>query len=461
MTNWERKQVVILGAARQGLALTRYLLGKGARVVLSDAKPASALDLGGLPAHSGLTLGLGGHPLTLLQDCDLLCLSGGVSIDLPIVDEARRRGVPLSNDAEVFFEHCRAPIIGITGSAGKTTTTTLLGEMLRAHESGPEGAARPVWVGGNIGNPLIEHVDTIGARDHVVMELSSFQLDLMTRSPRTACITNVTPNHLDRHGTMAAYIAAKKRIVDFQGAEDIQVLCADDPISSAMNTLAQTAWFSLRAEPQGDGAWLDEDGFLRLRIRKTGIEDTICHRRELLLMGDHNILNVLAAAVLAASAGAGMTAIRGVARSFRGVAHRLQLVREWNGVRYYDDSIATAPERVLADLRCFTAPVVLLCGGRDKKLPWDETAVEMTRRCEHIALFGEMAGMVQGKLEAAGIEPARMSAHATLKEAALHAAGIARPGSVVLLSPGGTSYDAYRDFAERGDQFIELITALH
>jgi len=461
MTNWDGKRVVILGAARQGIALTRYLLGKGAQVILSDAKPASALDLATLPAVPELSLALGGHPLTLLDGCELLCLSGGVPIDLPIVLEARRLRVPLSNDAEVFFELCPAPIAAITGSAGKTTTTTLVGEMLRAHESGSGGSARPVWVGGNIGNPLIEQVDVIGPNDHVVMELSSFQLDLMTRSPQIACITNITPNHLDRHGTMAAYVAAKKRILDFQSEGDLQVLCADDSVSSGFNTVARTAWFSLRAEPQGDGAWLDEDGFLRLRMRKHGIEDTICHRRELLLMGDHNILNVLAAAVVAASAGASMEAIQGIARSFKGVAHRLQLIRELNGVRYFDDSIATAPERVLAALRCFSAPVVLLCGGRDKKLPWDEAAAEMARRCEHIALFGEMAGMVQGKLEAAGIAPSRMSAHASLRAAVLGAVAMARPGSVVLLSPGGTSYDAYRDFAERGNEFTELITALH
>ena len=461
MKRWAGKRVVILGAARQGIALTRYLLSKGAHVVLSDDKAAGGLDLTSLPAVSALTLALGGHPLSLLDDCELLCLSGGVPINLPIVVEARRRGVPISNDADMFFELCAAPIIGITGSAGKTTTTTLLGEMLRAHESGSGSPTRPVWVGGNIGNPLIEHVDDIGAHDHVVMELSSFQLDLMTRSPHIACITNITPNHLDRHGTMAAYTAAKKRILDFQGDADLQVLNADDPVSSMLNSGASTAWFSLRAEPRGDGAWLDEDGFLRLRIRKNRIEDTICHRRELLLMGDHNILNVLAAAVLAASAGAGLDAIRGIARSFKGVVHRLQLVRELNGVRYYDDSIATAPERVLADLRCFTAPVVLLCGGRDKKLPWDDAAAEMARRCEHIALFGEMAGMVQGKLQAAGIAPGRMSAHVSLRDAVLRAVDVAQPGSVVLLSPGGTSYDAYRDFAERGDEFTELITALH
>ena len=220
MMNWAGKRVVILGAARQGIALTRYLLGQGAHVVLSDAKPAGGLDLAALPASSALTLAMGGHPLTLLEGCDVLCLSGGVPIDLPIVIEARRVGVPLSNDAELFFEQCQAPIIGITGSAGKTTTTSLLGEMLRAHESGSGGTARPVWVGGNIGNPLIEHVDRIGSRDHVVMELSSFQLDLMTRSQHVACITNITPNHLDRHGTMAAYVAAKKRILAFQAAED-------------------------------------------------------------------------------------------------------------------------------------------------------------------------------------------------------------------------------------------------
>lgn len=454
------RRVVILGAARQGLALARFLLSQGAVVTLSDAKSASDLDLTSLPATPRLRLALGGHPLTLLDGADALYLSGGVPIDLPIVVEARRRGIPLSNDAQLFFEQCPEPIAAITGSAGKTTTTTLVGNMLSAHAAGPGGGGRSVWVGGNIGNPLIEALGQIRPGDAVVMELSSFQLELMTRGPRIACITNITPNHLDRHGTMEAYIAAKRRILDFQASGDRQILSADDPVTSGLGKGPTTDWFSLRGEPDGDGAWLDGDGFLRLRVGDCGIEDTICHRRDLSLMGEHNILNVLAAGLVAARAGGGLEAIRSVARSFRGVAHRLQLVREWRGTRWYDDSIATAPERLLAALKCFETSVILLVGGRDKKLPWEAAAVEMAQRCRHVVLFGEMGPMVAAKLAAAGLPADRMSQRARLEEAVAVAATVARPGDVVLLSPGGTSYDAFQDFARRGDRFTELVNEL-
>ena len=217
--NWAGTRILILGMARQGISLARYLAAQGAQVTLSDAKTADALademrSLRDLP----ITYALGGHTLSLLDACDMVCLSGGVPIDLPIVLEAQRRGMPLSNDAEIFMAACPAPVIGITGSAGKTTTTTLVGEMLKRQYTGDPSVK--VWVGGNIGNPLISDVADIQVGDRVVMELSSFQLELMTRSPHVACITNVTPNHLDRHDTMQAYVAAKRRILDYQRAGD-------------------------------------------------------------------------------------------------------------------------------------------------------------------------------------------------------------------------------------------------
>jgi UDP-N-acetylmuramoylalanine--D-glutamate ligase len=495
MKDWIGKRVVILGLARQGVALTRYLIAQGARVTASDMNAQT--DTTGLRDLPNLRFMLGEHPLSLLDTCDLLCLSGGVPIDLPIVLEAKRRGIPLSNDAQIFAEACPAPIIGITGSAGKTTTTTLVGEMLRAFEGWKvgrsegwkvgrlEGLSEPtnlptyqptnvfpsnIFVGGNIGNPLISDVGEIRAHDKVVMELSSFQLELMTTSPHIACITNITPNHLDRHGTMDAYIAAKKHILDFQTSNDWQVLCADDPVTKTLNTHAKTAWFSINQEPQGDGAWMDEDGNLCLRINATrNTQDSsfvirhsslvICHRRELLLMGEHNILNVLAAATVSALAGASIEAIRQVATTFRGVAHRLQLVSELNGARWYDDSIATAPERLMAALKCFDQPVILLCGGRDKHLPWNEAAQLMLARCKHIILFGEMREMVRDELRTANNEPCQslISNLQSLKDAVAEAKRIARAGDVVLLSPGGTSYDAFKDFAERGDTFREYV----
>ena len=501
---WTNKRVVILGAARQGTALARYLVAQGARVTLSDMNAAADVGLLEEVRHL-ITFAFGGHPLSLLDDCDLLCLSGGVPIDLPIVLEARRRNIPLSNDAQIFFEVCPAPIIGITGSAGKTTTTTLIGEMLRTDRkvdsrqssdrtSGQQPAASSqVWVGGNIGNPLISDVGQIRPDDAVVMELSSFQLELMTRSPHIACITNITPNHLDRHGTMDAYIAAKKHLIDFQTAQDWQVLCADDPVTRTLNTDARTAWFSLREEPQGDGAWMDEGGMLWLRVGGDGGRSgadaatvdgippvsrlsspvssiRICHRRELQLMGAHNVLNVLAASLVSTIAGASIEAVREVATTFRGVAHRLQLVSELNGARWYDDSIATAPERLVAALRCFDQRVILLCGGRDKHLPWAEAAQLMLERCKAILLFGEMGPMVaeelrkeKGKSQKAETKaaqdalPSAFLLFPSMSEAIDEAKRLAGPGDVVLLSPGGTSYDAFKDFAERGRAFRERV----
>ncbi len=457
--------MVVLGAARQGLALVRYLAMRGIPVVLSDMK--ADVDVSALAGLPGVRYALGGHPLSLLDDCGTLFLSGGVPIDLPIVLEARRRGIPLSNDAQLFFEICPAPILAITGSAGKTTTTTLVGEMLKAHVNAGGASPARVWVGGNIGNPLIADVDQIQPGDHVVIELSSFQLELMSRSPRIACVTNITPNHLDRHGTMEAYIAAKRNIVAFQSDDDWQVLNADDAVTRALNTHAQTVWFSLEHEPHGDGAWLDDNGDLRVRIAARGFEHRICHRRDLQLMGRHNIANVLAASALSAIAGASAQAIQSVATTFTGVSHRLQRVAEIGGVRYYDDSIATAPERLMAALRCFEQPVILLCGGRDKHLPWAEAVALMRQRCKHIVLFGEMAGLVHAEISRqwtglAGGPPGGppVVLCSTLDEAVHAAAATARPGDVVLLSPGGTSYDAFKDFAERGDQFARVVRSL-
>ncbi len=508
MMNWKEKRVVILGLARQGTAVARYLVTQGARVIASDMNRSP--DLSGLEVFgSRIEFVLGEHPLSLLDHCDMLCLSGGVPIDLPIVLEAKARGIPLSNDAQIFFDVCPAPIIGITGSAGKTTTTTLVGEMLKEelrinakreelqkadpvlHSSFPILNSRSVWVGGNIGNPLISDIDTIKSDDHVVMELSSFQLELMTRSPQIACITNITPNHLDRHGSMAAYIAAKKHIIDFQMPQDWQVLCADDPITRSLNNQAQTAWFSLAEEPQGVGAWMDEGGLLRLKLPdiadgrwETGDRIKVvsclpslalCHRRDLQLMGAHNILNVLAASLVAGLAGASLETMRTVATTFRGVPHRLQLISELNGARWYDDSIATAPERLMAALKCFDQKVILLCGGRDKYLPWTEAAQMMIERCSHIILFGEMGPLVFDEVEKVlyrfysteprDQSPGRPAPHkgavvhvcGTLVDAVEHAKKAAGMGDVVLLSPGGTSYDAFKDFAERGDRFRELV----
>jgi UDP-N-acetylmuramoylalanine--D-glutamate ligase len=460
------KRIVVLGLARQGTALARYLVQAGAEVTVSDLQGKKALadrlaELAGLP----IRYVLGEHPLSLLKRADLVCLSGGVPLDAPIVVEARRRGISLSNDAQLFLERCPAPLIGITGSAGKTTTTALVGEMCRA-------GGRRTWVGGNIGNPLIADLDEIRPDDWAVMELSSFQLEVMTISPHVAAVLNVTPNHLDRHATMEEYLAAKRTIVAHQKPEDFALLGYDDANarSLALDTAAHLLWFSGGAEVEEGAFKTNGELILRLgaalSLSKGGADCAICDASEVRLRGRHNLLNVLAACALAGVAGVPVEAMRQVATTFPGVEHRLEWVREWNGVQWYDDSIATAPERSLAALRSFDEPLVLLAGGRDKKLPWDEFAQETVQRVRHLITFGEAGPMIAQVVQSYilhapfSILLEGITQVETLEEAVAAAARLARPGDVVLLSPGGTSFDAFRDFAARGDRFKELVRGL-
>ncbi len=447
---------VVLGLARQGLAVTRWLAEQNAQVTVSDTKSEVELqDAISSLRDLNVKFVLGGHPLSLLDDCDVLCLSGGVPIDLPIVIEAQQRGIPLTNDAQLLVERCPAPVIGITGSAGKTTTTTLTGEIFKT-------AHHTTWVGGNIGNSLIGELAEMLPTDRVVMELSSFQLDVMTVSPHVAAVLNISPNHLDRHPSMAAYIEAKRRILDYQSFDDIAVLGYDNDITRALSGRANgyVRFFS-REKIVGRGAFVKGDRIIVVQNR----DEEVCRLGDIPLRGDHNVLNVLAACAMAAALGVGVEPMAQAIREFKGVAHRLQLVRDINGLSYYDDSIATAPERLVAGVNAFNEPIVLLAGGRDKHLPWEEAAQLIVARVRELIVFGEMAELVQTAVEtqlSQADERVLEKIHrvGTLDEAVATAARIAHPGDVVLLSPGGTSFDAFRDFAERGDKFQELVRGL-
>lgn len=451
--------VVILGLARQGTALARYFASQGARVIVSDLRSGSELQkaLDALRAFE-IEYVLGEHPLALLDHCDLLCLSGGIPLDIPIVKEALYRGVRLSSDAQVFIQRCPARVVGITGSAGKTTTTTLVGRMLTA-------SGHQTWVGGNIGHPLIDEIDRIAPTDCVVVELSSFQLELMTCSPHIAGVLNVTPNHLDRHGTMAAYFAAKRNIVAYQRPRDVVVLGYDEPNarSLASATLADVRYFS-GTEPMARGTFLMNE---RVMLNRDGRRVEVCVRDDIKLRGFHNVLNVLAAVALADAAGASVKGMRSAIREFTGVAHRLEEVRERDRVLWINDSIATAPERVIAALDAFEESVVLLAGGRDKDLPWETFAQRVLERVRVLILFGEAAPLIQSQVREAqdrmgegyGILERIIDAE-TLPTAVQRASEFAEPGDVVLLSPGGTSFDAYRDFAERGEHFRAQVRML-
>ncbi len=449
------RRFVVLGLARQGSALARWLTVQGAQVTISDVKPVDQLqsEIDSLKDVQ-VKYALGGHPIDLLNDCDVLCLSGGVPIDLPIVLAAKERSIPLTNDAQLFVERCLAPIAGITGSAGKTTTTTLVGEMSTA-------AKFITWVGGNIGNPLISDLEKIVPGDKVIMELSSFQLELMTSSPQVAAILNITPNHFDRHASMDAYIAAKRHILDYQSLTDTAVLGYDDPTARKLSGMARgyVRFFS-REKTIGRGAFVKGDRVVLVQNE----EIDVCGLSDIQLRGAHNVLNVLAACATASAMNIDPEVMAAVILNFTGVDHRLQLVRERNGVKFYDDSIATAPERLMAGLQAFDEPIVLLAGGRDKHLPWQAAARLIVDRVTQLIVFGEMADVVQSAVE---IELRSHSGSLvqiqrvpTLDEAVQQAASVAQSGDVVLLSPGGTSYDAYKDFAERGDKFQELVLAL-
>ena len=455
MKDWNGRRVLILGAARQGLALARWLTLHGARVTLSDMRSEADLrvvreSLAEYPIHWEL----GGHPLEMLDSTDMLCLSGGVPLTLPIVAEAMKRGIPLSNDSQIFMEAVPCKTIGITGSAGKTTTTTLVGNMAK------NAYGDKAYIGGNIGDPLINYVDNMQTDDLAILELSSFQLDQMTISPNVAAILNVTPNHLDRHGTMEAYTAAKARILEFQSEKDAAVLGRDDKGSWSLRNKVhgKLYTFSLDELEEGlNGTYL-QDGLLNLRDGDAYLP--LILREKITLRGDHNVSNVLAAFAIGHAAGFPLDSMLEAVDDFRGVPHRLELVRELRGVRWYNNTIATAPERTIAAIRAFDEPIVLLLGGRDKDLPWNDLLRLVSERVDHVVLFGEAADKIQKMM--VGLDAKRFTVTRTdkLHEAVVKAAEVAEAGDVVLLSPGGTSFDEFKDFAERGERFREWVQAL-
>ncbi len=443
------KRLLILGLARQGKALARFATEVGATVTITDLRPPEKLQ-GMLDELSDLDIRyvLGEHPMELVDEADILAVSGGVPLEAPLVQAAQAKGVPITNDSLEFTKRTPTAVIGITGSAGKTTTTALTGVMSQV-------AGRRTWVGGNIGQPLIADLHKMEPDDVVVQELSSFQLEIWDRSPHIATVLNITPNHLDRHKTMKAYTNAKANILRHQTADDISVLCADDPGSLALSAIVQgkLRLFSLVNEVT-EGAMV-KDG--RILIRN-GAEKTVCSVEEVQLRGRHNLLNVLAATTLADSAGISTEAIAQAIRTFTGVEHRLELVRTRRGVQWINDSIATTPERALAALNAFSEPIILLAGGRDKAMEWDAWAEKVTQRVKSVILFGDLADMLAKKL--ADQEHPDFKQVNTVAEAVELAAGTAVSGNVVLLSPGGTSYDAFNDFEERGELFRQLVNDL-
>ncbi len=441
-----------LGLFGGGVGVARFLCARGAHVTVTDLRGETDLResiaaLAGLP----IAYHLGGHPDEDLTKADLVVVNPGVPRESPHLAKAVAAGVPLESEMNLFWKLCRAPVVGITGSNGKTTTTALIGEMLKASRSG-------VWVGGNIGVSLLDQIDRIGAEDLVVLELSSFQLEnlaFLERSPHVAVVTNLSVNHLDRHGTMEAYAEAKRNILRFQGAGDTAVLNAEDAVVSAWSAgcRGEAMAFSRKREV-ASGAFVNGAG--EVVVRRGGVDTAIGPASRMRLPGWFNLENLLAAACAAFSCGARAEAIRRVMEEFRGVEHRLELVAEAGGVRYYNDSIATNPDSVIAALQVLQGPVVLLLGGSDKKIPFDALAREMPGRVKKAITLGVTAPAIEAAI--ARESPSTPFERATsFDDAVERADAAASVGDVVLLSPACASFDMFRNYAERGRRFKEIV----
>jgi UDP-N-acetylmuramoylalanine--D-glutamate ligase len=456
---WQGKRVLILGAARQGLALSRYLTAKKALVTLNDRSTAEHLGLRVSDLTLlGINLVLGEHPLSLLDQTETVCISGGIPMDLPLVKKAVESGINLTNDSQIFMEEVKATVIGITGSAGKTTTTTLVGRIAQVAVATPNKA----WIGGNIGLPLVEYLDEIQRDDLVILELSSFQLEQMTISPHIAVVLNITPNHLDRHGTMDAYAAAKSNILKYQCENDIVILNREDSGSWALRSSTKASLISFGLRPiSGDenGSYIDNGS---IYLRQNGVVTKVLELDEITLRGQHNLMNVLAAVAISSAAAFPVQSMRSGIIGFAGVEHRLEIVRELRGITWVNDSKATTPQGTLAALESFTEPIVLLLGGRDKHLPWEALASRVHQRVSHVILFGEATGMINAALgKPVNGETLKTVIDAgPLLDAMKTASDIAVSGDVVLLSPGCTSYDAFKDFEERGNYFKNWVNGL-
>ena len=461
---WRR--VLVYGLGASGTAASRLILALGARVVGVDSRPAEAIDLDGLTGTGDAFEVHRDEDLRELPpDVDAVVVSPGVPLDRPLLEEARRRGLPVLAEVELAFAYLPGPVVAITGSNGKSTTTALTGAMLRE-------AGFDVAVCGNIGPPLsaeIDAADLVAAkrgedaaqarspRRLYVVEMSSFQLEAIDRfRPRAAAFLNLAPDHLDRHGDVAGYTAAKRRIFENQTADDVAVLNADDPLSRDTAVRSRRRLFSLR-QPVEDGCHLvrgaDGDEVVEVDA-ETGERTPLFRASDALLPGEHNLANAMAAALLARAMGASADDCRRALASFHGLAHRTERVAEADGVTWYDDSKGTNPAATLGCLRGFPdGSVHLILGGSDKGSDFRDLTETVAAKARRVYLVGETAPKIEEAL--GGAVPVVRAG--TLDRAVAEAADAARPGDVVLLSPACASFDQFDNFNHRGDEFQRMV----
>ena len=453
----KNKTVAVVGIGVSNTPWLRRLLQEGIRVTACDKRSRDALGaLAEELEKAGCRLQLGENYLQGLNQ-DVIFRTPGLRPDVPELLAAKARGSEITSEMEVFFEVCPCTLLAVTGSDGKTTTTTIIAELLKA-------AGKTVHVGGNIGNPLLCRADEMHPEDYAVLELSSFQLMTMTHSPHIAVVTNLAPNHLDMHKSMEEYVAAKENIFRYQSAGDVAVFNLDNAITREQGTRApgHVRYFSRREEP-ADGVFLRGEEIIS---RHDGWEQVIMTTEDIRLPGHgghspgvHNVENYMAA-IAAVDGLVPYEVIRRFARDFNGVEHRIELVRTYHGVRFYNDSIASSPSRTIAGLRSFKEKVILIAGGYDKHIPFDVLGPEVVERVKLLVLCGATAGKIRAAVEQApGYRPGRPEIVEVMpfEKAVLYARDKAQSGDIVTLSPACAAFDQFKNFAERGKTFKAIV----
>ena len=451
LSSLKNKTVAVIGIGVSNEPLIRLLLERGIAVIACDKKDRAALGaLGDELEAAGCHLQLGEGYLQGLKQ-DVIFRTPGMRPDLPELLEAVANGAQLTSEMEVFFDVCPCPMIAITGSDGKTTTTTIVAELLKA-------AGKNVHLGGNIGHPLLAETGDMKADDIAVLELSSFQLMTMKRSPGIAVVTNISPNHLDVHKDYREYIDAKENIFTHQSVKDIAVFNADNEVTAEEATRAKghVRLFSRRTELE-DGVFLRGEEIIS---RQNGRERCIMTVSDIKLPGVHNIENYLAA-IAAVDGMVPDETIKTFAQSFGGVEHRIELIRTRNGVRWYNDSIASSPNRTIAGLKAFSEKVILIAGGKDKGISYDELGPVLNEHVKLLILCGATGGVIRRSTEQAenyaGLEIVDVEDY---QEAVRLADSRSGEGDVVILSPASTSFDRFANFMERGRVFKEIVNQL-
>ena len=445
--NLRGKQIAVLGLGVSNRPLVRMLLSYGCTVTGCDRTARENIDAEVLQLEKdGCVLRLGDSYLEDLQ-ADLVFRTPGMHPDNPALVQLRQKGAKITSEMQVFFELCPCKIIAVTGSDGKTTTTTLISELLKA-----EG--KEVWLGGNIGTPLLPLCSQMQRSDVAVVELSSFQLMDMTRSSHIAVVTNLAPNHLDVHKDMQEYVNAKKNIFKYQSPEDLLIVNADNDITKAFVGNGSTRQFA-RIGKLEKGVCLQGDMICR--------DDTpVLDKKDILLPGEHNVENYMAA-ILAVEGMVSDETICKVAKTFGGVEHRIELVRIKDGVRFYNDSIASSPSRTIAGLKSFPEKVLLIAGGYDKHIPYDVLGPEVCQRVKALFVNGATGNQIRAAVEnAPQYQPGcpEIVDCADFTDAVLQAAKTAKPGDVVLMSPASAAFDQFKNFMERGKYFKKLVMEL-